>query len=601
MTVSQYMPEAAPPQPYQPQASAFKSWGSALPYGLLRQTRPADPPCDRGYDAKTWAELSDLHKGGYTIQEHAGKYIKPSVNELPERYQERLRLAAYINYLGGLVNGYTAAIHQRPISVTAAADADDKGTPGELPDPETFEDFASNADLRGGTFQSVLRGATETALVKGKALIAVDFPVAESQPQTLRDSKSMGIARPYCYEVEPEQLIDWEYSSQVQRTASIGKDANGEERRIDFTIGKFSWAILRTVIHRREAPTVSRTAPVEEFRMWERLPSGVISWKLYRTPPMPKNGTIQDDVLIPLVAEGETKFTEIPIVELRLPDTLWLGNMIGLMCKEHWQRRSALLAGQQRALLPMAIIYLGSEIGGFQQPQPSESQQDPGRGETLFAYYTRLGFGVLGKDDKLAFEAPPTAAFEIVDKELDALVNEIYRVAGKMAAGISSTAKALARSGASKKADQEDFLTCVAAIAVIVSDAARRVYQVISEALGEDVNWTVHGLDGYEDTEDRATLIEELLQIPALAIPSATFLAAIRIRGAKRLLPGSSPAEQKQIEDEIIAGTTAEETLPSPKVSLDTITDDVVEPEVEPPTVRPGEKPASKKPAKGAR
>ncbi len=592
------MPEAAPQQPYQPPTTGAKAWGSALPYGLLRQTRPADPPCDRGYDLATWTELNDLFKGGYTIQANAAKYIKPSVNELPERYQERLRLAAYINYFGQLVNGYASAIHERPVSVTPAADADDKKTPGEPPDPETFAAFARNADLRGGTFQRVLRGATETALVKGKALIAVDFPAAENQPQTRHDSDTMGVARPYCYEVEPEQLIDWEYSSQVQRTASIGKDANGAERRIEFTVGKFSWAILRTVIHRRESPTSARGEPVEEFRMWERLPSGVVVWRLYRTSPTQHGATIQDDVLIPLVADGETKFCEIPIVELRLPDTLWLGNMIGLLCKEHWQRRSALLAGQQRALLPMAIIYLGSELGAFQQIQPAEVQQDPGRGDTLFAYYKRLGFGVLGKDDKLAFEAPPTEAFSIVDKELDALVNEIYRVAGKMAAGISSTSKALARSGDSKRADQEDFLTCVAAIAVIVSDAARRVYQVISEALGEDVNWTVHGLDGYEDTEDRATLIEELLQIPALAIPSVTFLSAIRIRGAKRLLPGSSPAEQKQMEDEIIAGTTAEETMPAPKVPPKPVEDDAPDEDLEPEpeTARPGGKPAEKSP-----
>lgn len=590
------MPEGGPPASYQSPKNGAQAWDSALPYGLLNQTRPADPPCDRGYDDATWRELNDLFKGGYTIQVNAAKYIKSSVNELPERYQERLRLAAYINYFGSIVNGYTAAIHRRPVSVTPAADADDDATPGEMPDAETFAEFARNADLRGGTFQRLLHGATETSLVKGKALIAVDFPAMESEPQTRYDSDVMGVARPYAYEVAPEQLIDWEYSSQVQRTASIGKDANGADRRVEFTVGKFAWVILKTVAHRRESPTSSRAEPVEEFRMWERLPSGVIVWRLYRTPPVPKSGTIQDDTLIPLVAEGETKFREIPVIELRLPETLWLGNMIGLLCKEHWQRRSALLAGQQRALLPMAMIYLGSELGGFQQAQPSEAQQDPGRGDTLFAYYKKLGFGVLGKEDKLAFEAPPTDAFAIVDKELDALVNEIYRVAGKMAAGVSSTAKALARSGESKRADQDDFLTCVAAIAVIVADAARRVYQVISEALGEQVNWTVHGLDGYEDQEDRAQLLEEALQADSLSIPSKTFKAEFQTRAAIRLLPGASPETQAQIRLEIVQGTSDEETRPPPKEPPPDKTGDDAAPDsdVELPSGQPADKPAKK-------
>lgn len=528
-------------------------------YKFLKQTHPAMPPHDRGYDAKVWAELDDLFRGGYQILEHAAKYLPKAVGEKDDRYEERLRLAAYIGYFSQIVNVYVAAIFEQPVMVAPAGDAKDPETPGELPDPQSYNAFAEDADLRGCAFAQVLRHVTTWALVKQKCLLAIDFPRTNTELVSRADSDTLGAARPYCYAVEPETLINWEVENEVQRHVDLG-----DGRSVEFTVGNFAWVVLKKTICAQPSPDVMRAGRVEEYRIWRKTPDGRVIWQVYRTPPIDEGQKLKDDQDIPMVDESPTTFREIPLVELKLPENLWLGNLIGPLNKEHWQRRSALLAAQQRNLLAVPVINLGPETNGFQEAIPSEAQQDPNRAHDYRARLEREGAVILGKDDKFGYASPDPGVYTVVDGELDKLVDEIYRVSGQMASSVSMTGKGVARSGASKALDRKDFVTVVSAIAAIVSDAGRRCYEIISEARGEEVKWCVHGLDGYEDDEDRQLLLEEALQADALEIPSPLFRSLHKIRTALGLVR-MTPQEQGLVRQEILAATTAEETMPAPK------------------------------------
>ncbi len=534
-------------------------------YALLSATKPSSPPEERGYTPDLWRELDDLYRGGYQIQGRAAAYLPPAVGERTERHKERLGLASYIGYFGGIVVAYASSLFAVPVAVVPAGDAEDEGTPGELPDGEAYDAFGRNADLRGSAFSQVLKGAAETALVKGKGLLAVDFP-GGPPTATRADSDRAGVARPYAYEVQPEELTDWEYDSTVRQRVSL--EGGGA---VEWEVGRFAWVVLRRVVQRRASPAEGRAAPFEEFKIWRRRPEdGVVVWEIYHALPDDEGKPPKPETEIALVATGETTFREIPIVELRFPETLWLGNVIGPLNKEHWQRRSALLAAQQRALLVVPTVYLGPgvpEVGGSY----NEVAENPHRGDDPARRAQREGYLVLGDKDRLAFEGPPTEAFTVIDGQLKSLVDEIHRVSGRMAASVSSTSKALSRSGASKALDNADFDTVCAAMGAVLADAARRVYTVISEARGEDVCWTVHGLDGYDSGADRASVLEEALQLGALDFGSRTAAIELRVRSVLALLPGLGPEAQATIRGEIAASVVAEgaKTPPLPEADQD--------------------------------
>lgn len=525
----------------------------SVPYGVLNRTHPPDLPRDRGYDCKTWRQLDDLYRGGFQILERAKDYLPQAVGERSERHAERLGLASYFGYFGAIVNVYVAALFGRPPTVTPAQDADDPATPGEMPDRAVYDAFASNADFKGSSFGQVLRHAAECALVKQKALIAVDFPAVDVVASSRADTDALGLARPYVYDVHAEELIDWDYDYEIQRRADLG-----DGKQIDWTIGCFRFAVIKRRICTRESPYVDRSAPVEEFRVWTRLDDGTVVWELYRTPPM-VDGAVNDQTMIERVSGPHpTTFREIPLVEIKIPETLWLGNIIGPLQLEHWRRRSALLGAQQRAMFVIPTVYLGSEgmeVGG--EP-PAEAAQDPHRGDDPRRQFEKKGYAVLGAKDKLRFEGPPTEAFKVIDEQLKDLVDEIHRVSGRMAASISSTASAVGRSGDSKAMDNKDFETVLGALAPIFKDAARRIYQTISEARGENVVWSVHGLDDYEEAIDRTAVIDEATKIGELDIPSPTFRKELRGQTALKLLPGLDSNTKTTILDEIKAATDAE-------------------------------------------
>lgn len=584
------MPGVSTPAQQAP-AITGPSVAGSLKYGLLRQTHAAEPPHDRGYDIDVWRELDDLYRGGYQIQENAEKYLPKSINEDVDRWKERLILAAYIGYFGRITQAYVGAIFDRSVAVAPAGDAEDPETPGELPDREVYDAFARNADLKGCSFEQLLRHATTTALVKGKVLIAVDFPSAPTKPTTRADEDAIGGARPYAYVLEPECLTEWEVESEIQRQMDLGAG-----RKVEWTVGRFSWCIVKRVLRSRPSPDALRSEPVEEYRIWRKRDDGVVIWQVYRTPPIKNGQRLDDNTEIPLVAEGDTKFREIPIVEIRFPDPLWLGNVIGPLNLEHWRRRSALLAAEQRTLLVIPTIFLGPEVPGFQQPIMSETQQDPERGN--LSQYEKQGYKVLGKDDRLEFPGPNPAPYEVIDKQVNALVDEIYRVAGQMAAGLSSTkGGSRTASGLSKAYDHKDFTTVVSAIAAIIADGARRVYTTISDARGEQVVWTVHGLSGYEEMEDRDQLLQEALQVDAIDIPSPTFQREYRVDLARKLLPGRDPATQATIRKEIVANTPDEVKQPAAAAPPESgVEDTPPDSDAEPGSTKVPPKPVPRKP-----
>lgn len=517
-----------------PSAEPKKSAGRSMAYGQLSIRSP-------DYDLETWQLLDDLHKGGFEIEKRAGKYIPQLTGEHLTRYNERLKSASYINYFGTIVAFFVSALFTQEITVTEAQDSDDESTPGGKADVGFYGEFAKNADGKGLPLQKVLRNLLTTALKKRRALLIVDFPKpAVDEVRNRADEEAAGLDKVWCCEVPIEQVIDWDCDEET---------------------GEYTWLIVNRVEQRRRSPAETRGTIVESFKVWERDEDGTIRWSLFQIsypankPPKPKTP-------VPLVDEGKVSFKRIPVLEFCLPEELWVGNKIGTNAREHYQRRTSLNGAENKSLVALPVVAKGSEFGAPGAAMPAEVQQNPRRiGDPQAAWASR-GFVETGAGDKVYFAEPEGRCYELVDKQLDALKDEMFRVVHQIAMSVGNDSTAMRRSGESKKQDKSDLATVLGALGSEVRAFAVKLYETIAAARNDDVVWTPHGLDDY-DTEERADLIAEAGAMGTLDIPSATFWKQYKTQIALKLAQNLPPETQEQIRKEIQDGVEAEQQIRS--------------------------------------
>lgn len=492
-------------------------------YGDLKQRNPT-------YSAARWRELDDLYAGGYQILDRIGDYLPRLAREHEEQWRDRKDSVAYISYLGQIVDYFASQLFSQELTMQHAADASGP-TPGGPADPEYYGPFQHDADRCGHSLSWVLRQAFISALVKKRAIIGVDFPRVESGDIATRaDEDALGANRAYLYPIPIEQLIDWE------------KDEHG----------RYAWAILHRDYVRRDSPEARRDLVRHEFKIW-RANNGDVRFQTYRLD-LPANEKPEDSRDVPLVDEGVTSFPRIPLIDIEISAGLWVGNKIGPLAKEHLQRRSTLISSENRSLITIPVVYLGSEYGSENEPA-AMAQQNPNRGRDPQGQFESKGFMVLGKGDKLAFEAPDGRAFDIADRQLSELRTEMFRIVERMAASVDNSAASTRRSGDSKKQDRAPEAVVLGAMGATVRDAAMRVFSLISESRGETIIWTPHGLDSF-DTTDRDALIKEAVAMQTIDIPSPTWRKSYATQVAFQLTPNLPPDTQVVIRQEIEDGMT---------------------------------------------
>jgi hypothetical protein len=501
-----------------------------MTYGRLRQRHP-------DYDAERMQELHDLHAGGYTAQKAAKRYLKQLVNEHGSRYDERCATAAYLGYFGQIVEQFTSDLFAQPLSITAAADADNPKTPGDPPDPEFYRAFEADCDLAGTAFVDLMKDALTTALVQRWAFVCIDAPLATTAPANRAEESALGQDRVYAYETSPRQVVDWK------------QNERGDG---------FAWAIVQTREQERATPMDSRGDVRETFTVWT-MDGDRARWDKYALSYDPKDPP-KDDTVVPYVDGGATTFQRLPLLRLELPKGLWVGNKVGPAQKEHWQRRSALLSAENRSMCAIPYVKRGPEIGEAGKAQPSDTQENPTRGRDPVGTFGKSGFVEIGAADELGYAEPEGKCYALVDKQLDELKDEIFRVTHQMAASVRPSAGSLGRSAASKQQDGKSTALVLRALGSEVRAFALRIYKTISEARGEDVVWTPNGLDNYEVIDREATL-EEAISLDQVAIPSETFKVTYKTQVAEKLVTGMDPRTLETMRQEIKDGVHAEHAI----------------------------------------
>jgi hypothetical protein len=510
-----------------------KPVGGSMAYGVLKQTHGE-------YDGGLLAEIEDLYVGGFRIIKKAKKYLVKLVNEHARRYDERCGTASYQPYFGQIVDQFTSDVFGQPLSIKPAADADNPNTPGEMPDKDYYSSLEKDVDGQGTLFVDLMLESLRCALKTRCAIVAYDAPRddASTAVKSKADEEALGLNRLYAYHVPVEQLIDW-------------KCKKGSKKGVR----EFEWAILNTVEQERETPADKRDVIVETFMVWTVGESGKAHWQKYVIRYKPDNKP-QAETPVPLEDEGDSGFTQIPLLRLELSEGLWVGNKIGPQAKEHWQRRSALVGAQARSMVAIPFIKKGPEAPAVGGAIPAEITQNPHRGDRPVDKFNNEGWLELGSEDEAGFAEPKGSCYELVAKQLDELRDAMFSVNHQMAASIRPThAGSLGRSGLSKQKDEDATARVLRALGHEIRQFAVRVYDAISRARGEDVHWTPHGLDGY-DSEDPTVVLESAIALPQIPIKSPTFRKVYKRVYAGKLLRGAVDPETMttingEIDDEV--------------------------------------------------
>ena len=493
-----------------------------MKYKVLNQTNPE-------YNELVTKKLQLLYEGGYCILNNAQMFIPKEGIESTQSYVNRLQCASYKNYLSEIVNSYTSEVFNKTLTVMPAADADDPSTAGDNIEKtdDFYQSFIENSDLKGNSLTNILKYALAESCVTGKSYLSIDFPKADVQPNSLLEEEELGTARAYVLPVPRLSVIDWE---------------------VDDITGNFKFVVLKSEYIKREGIEDKREYKTIRFKVWEKQDNGIVDYKIYELKIKINKDPKPDDEFA-LVEEGTVSFKEIPIVCLDCPKELFIGNLIGTLCGDHFKRYSSLVHAQNRNLFSIPVYKQGPEVTST--GDLSEIAQNANRGVTAAAQMRIKGFAVTGPEDEIYFAEPEGKAYQLVNDQLKELVDEIHRVTHLMAAAISSTKNSQTMSGTAKLLDNRSKEIVLTAFGEMVKSFVVKLYRLISTARNEDIVWACLGLDDYKLTMDRDQLLKEATSIQLISIPSKTFKKAMLIQIASQFLDSLSPQEQLVIKDEI--------------------------------------------------
>jgi hypothetical protein len=476
------------------------------------------------YNPKLWEKIRLLYTGGEEIIANANQFMPKIAYETTTAYQQRLREASYVNYFSSIVDRFASDLFSKELALVPAADSTDQSTPGDQPRDNFYSTFAANADLKNNKLATVLKDIFLDGVIYGKGFIGLDFPSSDYQPTSLAEEEALGTDRAYAFKIPIDEVLDYEKDSQ----------------------GNFTWCILKREFQTRSSPTDARDTKTIQFKVWTKSNSQV-SWQLFETK-CKLNEEPRNTDEVPLVSEGTVSFRQIPIIELDMPEGLWIGNKIGTLCADHFRLLSSLRHAENRSLHAVPYYKKGPEIDA--SGDMSDTKADPNRHLSVAATFASKGFLVIAADEELGFLEPSGKAYEIANTQMKELVDEIHRITHQLASSVTNTSKALGRSGMSKMQDNKATEVVLDCYGSLVKDFAKKIYQSISEARQERIVWQALGLDSYE-TLDKEEIINEAVSAAQINIQSPTFKKLHQYKLAIAFLPNASPETLLTIKEEI--------------------------------------------------
>jgi hypothetical protein len=409
-----------------------------------------------------WRQYRDLYAGGAQFIASADRYLVRRQKEPGDVYAERLSRSFYENYVGSIVDWYTATLFRREPVLTFEGNSERSKT--------FFGTFAEDCDLKGSNLAEFFRRQFIEALVCGKSYVLIDFPRLKDSAATRAEEDDRGASRAYLVSYAADELINWSFDEQ----------------------GHYQWVVLRTQTLRKDKL---------EDAGWSKQTRWVFYDKeTYRIYEQTEDGSRQGSIeIVDAGPHGLAKLMRVPLVEVRISDGLWLLNKAASLQLEHFNKSNALGWALTMGLFAMPVIY-------------SERDWDQVMGES---YYIQLG-----PQDRFGWTEPQGNVYQIAADNLTRLQEEIYRVCYVSHAGgpLSGNSK---QSGVSKQRDYAITQEVLRAYGDAVKDALKRVLRGVDAAREDGLSVDVSGMDEF-DIGDFGTELEDAQRLLSLGMDSPT-------------------------------------------------------------------------------
>lgn len=441
-------------------------------------------------NSQMWRRYRDLYAGGERFRQNAGEYLVARQREPLEVYHERLNRVFYENYIGSIIDWYTATLlRKEPVIEFLGA--------GE-PTKRFFNDFIRDCDLRGTTLPQFLRDQMTELLIAGKSWLAVDFPQQGEPAKTRAEEDAMGRSRAYLTAYGADEVINW------------SRDHKGE----------LEWAVIRTTCLKQDTVQTFGWKKERRWIYYDRE-----RFEIHVETEGEKGKAIE------LLAEGAHGFAaihKVPLFELKVSPGLWLMNKAALLQLEHFNKSNALGWALTMGLFAMPVIYSDKEL-----------QQAVGE-----SYYLQLG-----AQDRFGWTEPEGKVFQIASDNLARLKDEIYRVSYLMQQAGGGGEQ---QSGLSKRWDFSVTAEILRAYGDLIKDAVQNIMTSIAAARQDECEIDVSGLDEF-DIADFTTEISGAQALLNLGIESPTLKRQVLKRVALKYLCDARQEIKNRIVDEIDA------------------------------------------------
>lgn len=429
----------------------------------------------------------DLYAGGEQFKGNVDRYLLKRQREPADVYSERLGRAFYENYIGSIIDWYTTTLFRREplLLFEEATDAN----------RQFYNALTEDCDLRGTAITDYLRKQLTEAMVTGRSYTLIDCPRIDVRPTTRADEDEAGLSRAYLCEFDGESAVNWD------------RQPNGE----------LDWIVFRT---RR---LVSKQASWQ----WETR------WQYYDRQRFAIFRAVEGEKSDPEQVDGGRHALSdagiVPVVELRLPDGLWLMNRAAYLQLEHFNKSNALAWALTMGLFAMPVIF-------------SDREWSRVVGES---YYLQLG-----PEDKFGWTEPEGHVYEIALANLDRLKEEIYRVCYVLHQAGGSLSKNSNLTGLSKLRDYTVTQEILRGYGDVAKDFLKRILRMVVLARKDSLRIDVSGLDEF-DIGDFSSELGDAQQLLSLGIESPTFKSQLLKKLALKFLCDANQAVKDQVSREI--------------------------------------------------
>lgn len=517
-------------------------------------------------DVERREDLRALYEGGQCFEKRINRFLLQRPAETDGRYSLRRREAHYENYLGTIIDYFTAMLFtSRP----AAKAKSESGEPVE--DPGAFyEDFRQNCDGNGQDLDAFMKARlTEAMTVKCSwfAVVAPDGAAEDIRDRKTYEARKLGDC--WVRDLPCDSVLDWETD--------------------DF--GALEWVVVHSAFAKRTALAGGRKSITER---WEHfLPDRTDVYELtYDSDKKPD--PVSTDV--PLVSDTAHRFGQVPVICLELPTALHAAERIASPALGHFRMSNA----QTWSMTATCYAMLVNKVRDPEAFNDAQKKSGAGYERTIYT------------DEDIGWVAPEASHFSALDVQIKAFKDEIFRLAHQMALGVENNAAAVGRTAESKVEDSKSTRIILLAYAKVVKECIERLYDMLERVRGDSYEWSIEGLDEYAGI-GLGGMLDIFAKLQTVGgIPSRTLLVEARKKWADELFPDLDETIKatvnKEIEEstkEVLDETPAEAETRMMFEQADKLNQVTTKPnagsEPKPGTVGPGSGPGPKGPPRGNR